>query len=153
MRADRRCQRVPAAWCGLYGLKGSVARLPHAGLAGSQAGMEAIVGCVGPLARSARDLELFCRVMSDYAAWTVEHQVLRMPWKRPDEVNLPPKLSFAILWDDGVVLPHPPITSALRDVKDALERAGHEVIEWEPLEHHQAAWDLIVSSDQCESNA
>jgi len=51
--------RIPAAHGGLYGLKGSVARLPHAGLMGSHDGMDEIVGCVGPIATSARDLELF----------------------------------------------------------------------------------------------
>lgn len=37
-------QRIPAAHTGLYGLKGSVARMPHAGLMGSHDGMDAIVG-------------------------------------------------------------------------------------------------------------
>ncbi|KAH7101381.1 amidase [Auriculariales sp. MPI-PUGE-AT-0066] len=134
--------RVPAAWCGLYGLKGSVGRLPHAGLAGSHAGMEAIIGSVGPLARSARDLDLFCRVMSHYTPWRVEHQVLPIPWKNPAEVQLPSRLTFAILWDDGVVYPHPPISDALQKVKTALQCLGHEVIDWVPSEN-QAAWDLI----------
>ena len=34
-------QRLPATYCGLYGLKGSVARLPHVGLLGSHDGMDA----------------------------------------------------------------------------------------------------------------
>ena len=43
-------QRIPAAYTGLYGLKGSVGRMPHAGLMGSHDGMDAIVGALGPLA-------------------------------------------------------------------------------------------------------
>jgi len=137
--------RVPAAHCGLYGLKGSVARLPHAGLQGSHDGMDAIVGCVGPLARSARDLGLFCKVMLDAEPWLVEPPLLEMPWN--DAVakgdGLPQKLSIAILWDDGVVAPHPPIVSALKTYKDALVAAGHDVIDWQPL-NHKEGWDLIV---------
>jgi len=137
--------RIPAAHCGLYGLKGSVARLPHAGLLGSHDGMEAIIGCVGPLARSARDLELFCRVMLDAKPWLVEPPLLEMPWKRDVArgEDLPEKLSIAILFDDGVVAPHPPIAEALRRYKNALTAAGHDIIEWHPLDH-QYGWDLIV---------
>ncbi|EJD35474.1 amidase [Auricularia subglabra TFB-10046 SS5] len=134
--------RIPAAWCGLYGLKGSVGRLPHAGLLGSHDGMDNIVGCVGPLARSARDLALFCQVMHAADAPRLEHQVLDIPWRRPPDVPLPPRLAIAILWDDGVVAPHPPITRALRQAKAALEAAGHVVVDWDPMDH-QAHWDLI----------
>lgn len=36
-------------------------------------------------------------------------------------------LSFGIMEDDGVVMPHPPITRAVRMVKEALEAKGHKV--------------------------
>jgi amidase len=137
---------VPAAHCGLYGLKGSVARLPHGGLLGSHDGMDAIVGCIGPLASSAQDLELFCRVMLECHPWLQESPLLDMPWKSDvaHGGSLPAKLSIAILFDDGVVGPHPPITDALRQSKDALIAAGHDVIEWQPAEHKEG-WELIVS--------
>ncbi|KAG2118009.1 amidase signature domain-containing protein [Suillus discolor] len=137
--------RIPAAHCGLYGLKGSVARLPHSGLLGSHDGMDAIVGCVGPLTRSARDLELFCRVMLDAEPWLNEPPLLEMPWKRgvANGEGLPDKLAIAILFDDGVVTPHPPITQALNKYKHALARAGHDVIEWQAVDH-QHGWDLIT---------
>lgn len=54
--------RVPAAFCGIYGLKPSVGRLPHGGLAGTHTGMENIIGAVGPMARHVEDLSLFCKV-------------------------------------------------------------------------------------------
>jgi amidase len=143
---DITLKRIPSAHCGLYGLKGSVARLPHGGLLGSHDGMDAIVGCVGPLASSARDLELFCRVMLESQPWLQEPLLLEIPWK-PDIArgdSLPEKLSIAILCDDGVVAPHPPIADALKHSKDALIGAGHDVIEWHPLQHKEG-WELIVS--------
>ena len=84
--------------------------------------------------------------MLEYEPWLVEPPLLEMPWKQDlaDGIGLPQRLSIAILWDDGVVFPHPPILGALKQVKDALVAAGHEVIPWQPVEH-QAAWDLIVS--------
>ncbi|KAF8445614.1 amidase signature domain-containing protein [Boletus edulis BED1] len=137
--------RIPAAHCGLYGLKGSVARLPHSGLLGSHDGMDAIVGCVGPLARSARDLELFCKVMLNAKPWLFEPPLLEMPWKADvaQGRGLPEKLTIAILYDDGVVAPHPPITQAMKKYEAELKKAGHEVILWEPLDHLKG-WELIL---------
>jgi amidase len=137
--------RVPAAHCGLYGIKVSVARLPHGGLMGSHDGLDAIIGCLGPLATSARDLELFCRVMLENRPWLDEPPLLEMPWKSDVArgEDLPEKLTIAILFDDGVVTPHPPITDALKRSKDALIAAGHDVIDWRPVEHKEA-WELIV---------
>ncbi|CAE6456123.1 unnamed protein product [Rhizoctonia solani] len=136
-----------AAWSGLYGFKPSVARMPHTGLLGSQDGMDNIVGVVGPLAHSARDLELFCRVMSQYESWTLEHQVLNIPWNQSVAQSrgqgLPKRLVIGILRDDGVVAPHPPIAAQLQKTRAALLAAGHEVVDWIPMEH-QEAWDLIV---------
>ncbi|KAI0785340.1 amidase [Irpex lacteus] len=136
--------RIPAAYLGLYGLKGSIGRMPHAGLMGSHDGLDAIIGALGPIATSARDLALFCRVMLQYEPWLSEPPLLEIPWKQDvaDGLQTPAKLCFAILWDDGVVLPHPPILDALKRTKDALLRAGHEVVDWRPVDH-QYAWDLI----------
>ncbi|KAI0931510.1 hypothetical protein AcW1_001101 [Taiwanofungus camphoratus] len=137
--------RIPAAHMGLYGLKGSVARMPHAGLEGSHDGMDAIVGALGPLATSARDLALFCRVMLQYEPWLVEPPLLEIPWKQSvvEGEGIPKRLSIAILWDDGVVCPHPPILDALKRTRDALVTAGHDVISWNPVDHKEA-WNLIL---------
>lgn len=35
------------------------------------------------------------------------------------------RLCFAMMWDNEVVRPHPPLRRAMRMVKEALERAGH----------------------------
>jgi amidase len=109
--------------------------------------MDNLVGCIGPLATSARDLNLFCKVMLEYQAWNVEHQNLYMEWKTnlaEHGEGLPKKLIIGFLPDDGVVTPHPPLRRAMEDTKRALLAAGHEVVDY-PLLDHQAAWDLIVS--------
>ena len=139
-------KRLPAACTGLYGFKASVARLPHRGLLGSHDGMDAIVGCLGPIARSARDLGLFCRVMDRYEPWLLESALLEIPWRHDVEqgLTLPNKLSFAILWEDGVAAPEKAIVEELKRCKDCLVAAGHTVIDRQPL-HHKEAWDLIVS--------
>jgi amidase len=109
--------------------------------------MDAIISSFGPMTRSARDLALFVEAVLDGEPWLLEPQVLEIPWKSnlitsgADSSSKP--LSIAILWDDGVVRPHPPITKALKEAESALISAGHDVIRWEPMGDHQAARDLI----------
>lgn len=120
--------------------------MPHAGLMGSHDGMDAIIGALGPIATSARDLALFCRTMLDHQPWLVEPQLIEIPWKQEivDGAGLPKKLTFAILWDDGVVRPHPPILDALKTTKEALVAAGHDVVDWEPIDH-ELHWKILVN--------
>lgn len=62
-------------------------------------------------------------------------QAIPIPWR---DVTLPEKLTIAVMYDDGVVKPQPPLARALRETVDKLKAAGHEVIEWEPIDHDQA---------------
>ena len=55
--------RVPAAWCGIYSLKLSIARTPDSGLQSwFHEGQDSILGIAGPMARNLDDLELYCKV-------------------------------------------------------------------------------------------
>ncbi|CEL56881.1 hypothetical protein RSOLAG1IB_08159 [Rhizoctonia solani AG-1 IB] len=73
-----------------------------------------------------------------------------MPWNHSlAQGEKGEKLSIGIFIDDGVVAPHPPIVEALRRVRDDLVSAGHEVIDWEPMDHQQAI-EVIVSLIQSE---
>ncbi|KAH7337928.1 general amidase GmdA [Rhizoctonia solani] len=117
--------RVPSAWCGLYGLKPSSHRLPASGVMHACAGMENIVGVIGPMTHSVRDLELFFGVISSYKPWNIDFT----------------RIGFFI--DDGVVAPHPPIIERLLRAREALVAAGHEVIDW-TLMDHMAAFELLA---------
>ena len=56
------------------------------------------------------------------------------------------KLKIAVLWDDGVVKPHPPITRAMTEfVKRLSEIDDIEIVQWKPYKH-DLAWQLIVGS-------
>ena len=54
------------------------------------------------------------------------------------------KLKVAVMWDDGVVKPHPPVTRALKDVVKKLKESENiEVVDWTPWKH-DLAWEIIV---------
>lgn len=71
--------RVPAAFCGVYGLRGSETLIPRSGQypIPPTPNWGAVLGAQGPLARSAQDIELVARVMSgpdagEDVAWRLE---------------------------------------------------------------------------------
>ncbi|ORX36939.1 amidase signature domain-containing protein [Kockovaella imperatae] len=125
--------RIPALWNDIWGLKPSVGRLPHTGLQGPHEGMDAILGCVGPLAPCLEDLSLFCdSILSEQMApWNMEAQTLYHPWRRIDHPS-DKRLTIAIMMDDGVVLPHPPILAAMEESVRRLKTQGHEIVRWKP---------------------
>ncbi len=80
--------------------------------------------------------------------WINDPTLVPIPW-RSGQLRLDndsrPILKIAVLWDDGVVTPHPPVIRALREVVERLsEKAGIEVVQWKPYKH-DLAWELIVS--------
>ncbi|CAE6446816.1 unnamed protein product [Rhizoctonia solani] len=102
-------------------------------------GMGNLVGVVGPIAHSVWDLELLCRAILEYKPWSIDFKTLYLPWNHSlSQGKRNENLIICMFIDDGVVAPHPPIVEALHRVRDALVSAGHEVIDWEPMDHQQA---------------
>ncbi|KAJ5791464.1 uncharacterized protein N7518_008475 [Penicillium psychrosexuale] len=132
--------RCPAAFCGAYGFRPSSLRNPVTGLKVAASGQETIRGVVGPLAScSIEDLELFQRAALEQEPWNIETSLMPVAWK----TVLPTRdMTVAIMWDDGCVRPHPPITRALRHAKEKLVAAGVNVVDWEPYKH-QHGWEVI----------
>jgi amidase len=127
--------RAPSGFCGGWGLKCSVARIPHSGLSGLHSGMENIIGCVGPMANSLAGLRLFCKVALEAQPWDYEPSLIDLPWRDVKVESLPKKLRIGVLWYDEEVMPHPPIQRALKDTVSKLIAAGHEVVPWNPRLH------------------
>ncbi|CAE6478951.1 unnamed protein product, partial [Rhizoctonia solani] len=138
--------RVPAAWCGLYGLKPSSHRisLPFSGLSIPYKGKDDITLIAGPMTRSVRDLALFCQVVSDYRAWNFDPDMSSIPWNPAlAQGGTCEKLVIGLWMDDGIVAPHPPIIERLQRAREALIAAGHEVIDWAPIDPMGAS-DLLT---------
>ena len=140
--------RIPAAFNGLYGLRPSGGRVPYQGVANSMDGQNSILSVLGPLASSARDLKLFLKSVLDTKPWLYDPLVVDLPWRESlaQEVTAPgKKLTFGILRSDAVAAPQPPVARALRLAAEALENAGHSLIDWKPPSHERAI-EIIVSS-------
>ena len=104
-------------------------------------GRDSVLSTNGPLAQSRETLHLFMKTILDAKPWRQDPSLIVKPWTLDTE-TLSRKLKIAIEWHDGVVRPHPPATRALQIVADACKAAGHEVVNWVPLDHDRG-WEIL----------
>lgn len=122
--------RAPAAFCGVWGLRPTQKRIPMLPITPAGSGVqELVVPVLGPLARSAEDLELFMKVELGSKPWETDATLVPMPW-RDVAVPEPKQLKVAVCYDDGVVKPTPPILRGLEAAAKKLKEAGVKVVEW-----------------------
>lgn len=119
---------------GIYGLRPSNHRMPYEGLANSMEGQDSIPSVLGPLSTDLGGIKLFIQAVIGQRPWLKDPLSLRLPWNE-DEYRLVEhgggqKLTFGILWNDGSVVPQPPIIRALEMTKSALLAAGHDGRYW-----------------------
>lgn len=111
-------------------------------------GQNSILSVVGPLATNAASLRLITQAFLDQKPWLVDPMVHEMPWRYEHENSINEnihdgrglekrggKLCFGVIRTDGVVSPMPPVRRAVNTLVTALEKAGHEVMEWTPPSH------------------
>ncbi|KAL9048641.1 MAG: hypothetical protein Q9162_007619 [Coniocarpon cinnabarinum] len=135
--------RNPAANNGLYGLKPSVFRLPRGGGSAPFPGNEQIMSTAGPISTSLAGMQVFMKAIVDRQPWIAEPWVNPIPWREhvPDPSK---RLRIAVMRDDGVVRPHPPILRALEETVEKLRQDRNiELSEWIPW-RHDYAWKLIL---------
>ena len=141
--------RVPAANNGLWGLKPTSYRLPLNGCSAPGIGQQHIDPAIGPISTSLEGIKVFMKTLIDAKPWLRAPATLPFPWR--DDVDWlakgkAQKVKIAVLWDDGVVKPHPPVLRALREVVERLRKIDRvEIVEWKPYKH-DLAWDIIVST-------
>ncbi|PYH91073.1 amidase [Aspergillus ellipticus CBS 707.79] len=138
--------RIPAVFNGLFGIRPSSGRIPYQGAANSMDGQSTILSVVGPLARSAGDLMVLFKAVLRRAPWLTDPLVLEIPWRGDVEREtrelvrgMPGRLAFGIMWDDGAVVPHPPIQRAMKIVEETVRELGHTLVKWTPPSHQTAA--------------
>lgn len=131
--------RIPAACTGIFSLRPSFGRFPVRNCRSGMTGQEAVNAVNGPLARTLRDIELYSKSVVDAKPWLQDAKCLPIPWRA---VELPSKLKIAVMWHDGMVQPTPPVVRALREAVEKLKSAGHEVVDWDPVDQ-QAGYQLL----------
>lgn len=131
-------------------------------------GQDSIPSVLGPISGSLSGVKAFMKTVITGQPWLKDALAVRKRWDE-DEYNLiehgsGKQLCFGILWDDGAIVPHPPIIRGLEETKAALLAAGHkgllnyitgflrfvpklcQVIDWKPLKHNEFI-DVAVSTE------
>jgi Asp-tRNA(Asn)/Glu-tRNA(Gln) amidotransferase A subunit family amidase len=131
--------RVPAHFCGICGLKPTPGRIPATGHYPVSAGPFAVIGVVGPMARTVADLGLLFEVMQGRDVGDTSAAPVPMRWRSDDEVR---ELRVGYFEDDG----RTPVTAetreAVRTAAEVLRSAGFEVERFQPegLEEARQLW-------------
>ena len=109
---------------------------------------------------SIEGVRVFTKAILDSKPWDRDPLVVRKPWDESayalrDHGGRGARLCFAIMWDNGVVRPFPPLKRAMEMTKAALEAAGHKgeivtsllalilmskwypVSDWKPHKHYE----------------
>jgi amidase len=115
---------------GIYGFRPSYHRIPYEGSATSLEGQDSLPSVLGPLSTDLDAIKLFMQAVINRKPWLKDPHSLRKHWDE-DEYRLTEhgggeRLTFGILWNDGLVVPQPPIIRALDMTKKALLAAGHD---------------------------
>ncbi|THH05729.1 hypothetical protein EW146_g9823 [Bondarzewia mesenterica] len=131
--------RIPAAMNGLYALRPSYNRVPYQGCVNSLEGQDSLPSVLGPLSVSLSGIKAFMQGILSRKPWFKDPVAIRKPWDESEyqlaEHGGGKKLCIGILWDDGVIVPQPPVIRALEMTKKALIAAGHEVVDWKQYKH------------------
>ncbi|KAL8748056.1 MAG: hypothetical protein Q9190_000141 [Brigantiaea leucoxantha] len=136
--------RVPAAHNGIYGFKPTAFRIPTAGWSSTAPSADTIPSVIGPLSTSIAGISLFMRTIIAARPWLIEPSLIPLPWS-PMQISKNQDLKIGVMWHDGVVTPHPPITRALKMLVDRLKHLPNiEVVEF-PAYLHDEAWAILSS--------
>ncbi|KAF8221494.1 amidase signature enzyme [Tricholoma matsutake] len=141
--------RIPAHFCGIWSLKGSVGRFLTCGVASSMEGLEGVQIVMAPIAGSLEDLEDFWQRVVSANPWQYYHSCISLPWQPINLQQEGRKMKWGIMMDDSSIHPSLACKRALVMVV-AAERQGHEVVEFQPLDVFKGlkiAYQLIFSEE------
>jgi Asp-tRNA(Asn)/Glu-tRNA(Gln) amidotransferase A subunit family amidase len=131
--------RVPAHFSGICGLKPTPGRIPSTGHFPASGGPFALLGVVGPMARTVADLKALFEVMQGPDDGDTCAAPVPLRWPTNDEVR---KLGIAYFEHDGRTPVTPETRAAVRTAADALRSAGFPVEPFRPegLEEARVLW-------------
>ena len=120
--------RGPAGFVGIYGFKPTAYTLPMRDFINGGFPAELnILGSVGPMCHSLRDVDLFMHGILSQEPHIQDPRVIPIPWTGlKTNISMSPtrRLKVGIMMDDGVVQPQPPVVRALLQVKEKLEASS-----------------------------
>ncbi len=131
--------RVPAHFSGICGLKPTPGRIPSTGHFPASGGPFAVIGVVGPMARTVADLKALFEVMQGPDDGDTFSAPVPLRWPSDFEAR---KLRIGYFEDDGRTPVTAETRAAVRNAAEALRGAGFQVEPFRPegLEEARVLW-------------
>jgi Asp-tRNA(Asn)/Glu-tRNA(Gln) amidotransferase A subunit family amidase len=131
--------RVPAHFSGICGLKPTPGRIPSTGHFPASSGPFALIGVVGPMARTVADLKALFEIMQGPDDGDTCAAPVPLQWPSDAEVK---QLRVGYFEEDGRTPVTPETRAAIRTAADALRHAGFQVEPFRPegLEEARLLW-------------
>lgn len=121
--------RWPAHCCGIYGLKPTPGRVPITGHYPESGGPFTAMGVVGPMARSAEDIETLFRITAGFDRFDPSAAPVETRMPGPAELKT---FRIGYFEDDGVTPVTPETAAAVRTAAEALRSDGFDVRPFRP---------------------
>ena len=131
--------RVPAHFSGICGLKPTPGRIPSTGHFPESGGPFALIGVVGPMARTVADLKLLFEALQGPDDGDTCAAPVPLRWPTDSEIR---KLRIGNFEDDGRTPVTSEIRQAVRTAAESFSRAGFDVEPFRPegLEEARELW-------------
>ena len=131
--------RVPAHFSGICGLKPTPGRIPATGHFPVSAGPFALIGVVGPMARTVSDLKVLFEVMQGPDDGDPSAAPVPVRWPREDDLK---RIRIGYFEDDGRTPVTAETRAAIQTAAQSLRRAGFQVELFRPdgLELARQLW-------------
>lgn len=123
--------RLPAAFCGVAGLKPTATRWSNVGSRSTLPGQEFMRAQTGPMARTAADVAFLFRALGGAQQNRYDGTVPPLPDADPAAVDVT-KLRVGIYDTDGFMEPSPGVIRAVGEARKALRAAGITVVDYPP---------------------
>ncbi|KAJ6007516.1 hypothetical protein N7540_011492 [Penicillium herquei] len=138
--------RIPAHFCGTYGFKPSISRIPNSGMRICKTpGMNFILSTTGPLSLDLNGIEIFLKTIFSAQPALYDSTALNVPWR---DVPRKPVLRIGVMHETFLFPLHPPIRRALNEAVGLLQAQGHQIIHldekgFQILEANEIAWNIF----------
>ncbi len=131
--------RVPAHFSGICGLKPTPGRIPATGHFPTSVGPFALIGVVGPMARTVADVKALFEVMQGPDDGDTSSAPVPVRWPNKSDLK---KLRIGYFEDDGRTPVTAETRAAVRTAAEHLRSAGFEVVPFRPegLERARQLW-------------
>ncbi|XP_066297892.1 vitamin D3 hydroxylase-associated protein-like [Branchiostoma lanceolatum] len=134
--------RIPAHFCGICGFKPTANRLSKQGYLNCSPGQQGVIGTCGPMARDVDSLVLVMKALLVPDMFQLDPLVPPIPFRHEIyESKKPLKIGYILDWE--LKLATPAITRAVEITKEALEKAGHELVLFQPPKSDHAFYNII----------